>query len=65
MPQHKRREMLRSLGYDWHDGLIDGRVNNAVLPDAGKPRLYIKKDDPQGQIVGAGEIARAYSEAQK
>lgn len=65
IPRNKRRELLQALGYDWHPGLTDGRVNNLVMPDGGKPRLFITAAHPARGLVGAGEIARAYTEAQK
>lgn len=61
---NKRREFLQQMGYDWHPGLPEGRVNNNVLPDNGKPKLFIHEASPFAQIRGASEIARAYSEAQ-
>lgn len=61
---NKRREMLQGLGYDWHPGLTGGRVNNIVMPDGGKPRLFIKTDHVACQLRGP-EIARAYEHAQK
>ena len=50
VPPRKRRELLQSLGYDYHPGLLksDGRVNNVVPFDSGKPRLFIRI----GHIVG-------------
>lgn len=59
-----RREMMRTLGYDWHPGLTDGRVNNPILPDNGKPRLYVKRGSPEAALVGPVEIAKAYKDAQ-
>jgi hypothetical protein len=65
IPQNKRREMLRSLGYDWHPGLPCGRVNNPLLTDEGKrPRLFIKKGHIHQNLQGPAEIARVYQEAQ-
>jgi hypothetical protein len=64
MPQNKRKELLDSLGYIAHPGLKDGRVNNVILPDNGKPKLFIRKDHPDRFVTGAAEIARAYSNAQ-
>ena len=65
IPRNSRRELLEGLGYVWHPGLKEGRVNNDVMPDAGKPRLFIKPDHPQAGMVGPAEIARAYSAAQQ
>jgi hypothetical protein len=63
---NKRRELLQALGYDWHPALVParGRVNNIVLPDGGKPRLFIKRGDPQAAIVSPAEVAKAYTAAQ-
>lgn len=60
----KRREMLGAMGYVLHPGLTDGRVNNPVLPDGRKPQLYVLAGSPQARMVGAAEIARAYTAAQ-
>jgi hypothetical protein len=64
IPINKRREMLQSLGYDWHPTLKNGRVNNMVLPDNGKPKLFIKKGHLATQIKDAAMVARLYTEAQ-
>lgn len=60
----KRREMLQGMGYVLHPGLAEGRVNNPVLPDGRKPQLFVLADHPARAIVGAAEIAKAYSTAQ-
>jgi hypothetical protein len=65
IPINKRRELMQSLGYDWHPGLRDGRVTMTVTPDGGKPRLYIKAGHEHTGLLGGGEIARAYEESQK
>jgi hypothetical protein len=64
VPRHKRREMLVALGYDFHPGLKDGRVNNTVAPDHGKPRLYIRNGHLAANLTEASAIAKAYSQAQ-
>lgn len=61
----KRRELLASLGYEPHPGLTDGRVDSIVLPDGGKPRLFVKPGHPAAFLSGASAIARAYSAAQE
>ena len=63
IPPNKRREILRALGYDWHPGLTNGRVNTAC-PEGGKPRLYIKRDHIHAQLKDAAIIRRLYIEAQ-
>ena len=62
--RNRRPDLLRSLGYVAHPGLADGRVCNSVLPDGGRPRLYVRQSSPLAAIVGASEIARAYSASQ-
>jgi hypothetical protein len=64
VPRSKRRDMMRALGYDWHPGLVDGRVNDVVSPDSGKPRLYLRKGHIALALTSPAEIARAYSRAQ-
>ena len=60
---NRRKEMLENLGYRWHPALSDGRVNNTVIPDGGKPRLYIKTDSLALQITDPGAVAKAYEAA--
>lgn len=64
IPRAARRALLESLGYVPHPGLRDGRVNNTVLPDASKSRLYIKRDHLAYDMQTPADIARAYSQAQ-
>lgn len=64
IPINKRKDVLKTLGYIWHPGLKEGRVNNLIIPDGGKPRLFIKIGHEACNIVGPSEIARAYTEAQ-
>lgn len=60
----KQRDMLATLGYVPHPGLNGGRVNNSVLPDNRKPRLYVRPGSEQAALVGAREIAASYTDAQ-
>jgi hypothetical protein len=60
----KRRDMLATLGYVPHPGLVGGRVNNTINPDNRKPRLYVKPGSLPAALEGARVIAAAYSEAQ-
>lgn len=60
---NRRKEMLENLGYRWHPALADGRVNNTVIPDGGKPRLYIKTDSLALQITDPHAVAKAYEAA--
>lgn len=64
IPHANRRGLMQSLGYDWHPGLVEGRTNAVVLPDAGKPRLFVKSGHLAQNLQGPAEIARAYAHAQ-
>ncbi len=64
VPRHKRREMLVGLGFDYHPGLKDGRVNNTVQPDHGKPRLFVRSGHLAANLTEPAEIAKAYTKAQ-
>lgn len=59
----RRTDILQALGFVRHPGLPDGRAPTPVLPDAGKPRLYIRPDSPDVTLTGAA-AARAYARAQ-
>ena len=64
VPRNKRRELMRSIGYDYHPGLKDGRVNNVIAIEDGKPRLYIKAGHVSANFTSGAEIARQYAAAQ-
>lgn len=67
IPRNKRRDMLRGLGYDWHPALEAnaGRVNNPVMPDNGKPRLFCKIGSLSwNNLTTPAAVANAYSAAQ-
>ncbi len=65
IPQNKRRDLLQSLGYDWHPALKNGRANNAILIDDGKkPILFIKTGHIHANLSSPAEIARIYQESQ-
>ena len=58
-------ELVEGLGYKLHPALTNGRVNNDVMPDASKPKLYVRED--RGDLLALAtpaEVARAYSVAQ-
>lgn len=64
VPVGKRRDMMRQLGYDWHPALKDGRVNNVIMIDGGKPRLYIKIGHIHANLESPADVARHYAAAQ-
>lgn len=62
--RNKRRELLQSIGYDWHPHLKDGRTPTVMPGESSKPRLYIKKDHKDQNITDPKLIIKAYKEAQ-
>lgn len=67
IPVNKRREILQSLGYDWHPALNCGRVNNptVVLADEGKKtRLFIKNGHPLASLRQPAEVVKSYEQSQ-
>jgi hypothetical protein len=65
IPRAKRRDVMKSLGYDWHPSLDQGRVNNPVMPDNGKPRLFIRAGHLSTQLREPVAVAKAYTAAQQ
>jgi hypothetical protein len=57
-------EILTALGYVHHPHLPGGRVDNAVEPDKGKPRLFVKAGHIAINETRRAEIARMYAQAQ-
>lgn len=64
IPPNKRRDLMRQLGYDWHPALSGGRVNTTVMPDGGKPKLFIRQGHIHGNLQSPAEVARQYTAAQ-
>lgn len=59
----KRRDMLEIMGYHYHPALREGRVNNVVVPDGGKPRLFIHESSLACEITDAIGASKAYETA--
>lgn len=64
MSNQRKKDILLDLGYIPHPGLPDGRVNNPIPFDDGKPRLYIKRDHLARHLKDPAIIAKTYIEAQ-
>lgn len=62
---NRRHEILKGLGYHRHPGLKDGRVNNTILPDGAKSRLYLRENHEHHGLISPTEIAKAYTKAQE
>ena len=65
IPHVKRREILRSFGYEWHPALNQGRANDLIPIDNGKPRLFIKGGHLAVNLKKPVEVVKACVEAQK
>lgn len=65
IPLSKQPDLMSTLGYIVHPHLRDGRPNNIVMPDAGRPRLYVHKHAAALlALTVAADVANAYSSAQ-
>jgi len=64
MPPRRRHELLIGLGYEPHPALPDGRVNTVVMPDVGRPRLYVKKGSLLLNLTSGATVQEAYERAQ-
>lgn len=60
-----RDGLMSNLGYVRHPGLKGGRPNNQVLPDAGRPVLYIHAASPHLSLTSAAEISACYERCQQ
>lgn len=65
VPRSQRKDMMHALGYGYHQALDDGRVNNVVTPDGGKPRLFLRTGHLAHNLLTPAEVAKAYSKAQE
>lgn len=65
MPRAKRRAMLRTLGYDHHPGLRDGRSTVSVPGTYDKPVFFIRTDHHAAGLTRSADIMKAYIEAQQ
>lgn len=65
IPRGKRRGVMKALGYDYHPALREGRVNDTVLPDNAKPRLYVKEGHEALGCIVPHMVAKLYSQAQE
>lgn len=64
IPVNKRRDLLKAIGYEWHPALKNGRVNNPLPNEPGKPKLYIKTGHPDFHEKYASVVVKLYLEAQ-
>lgn len=60
----KRKEILQGMGYIPHPNLPNGRTNGVVMPDGGRPRLWILEGSLLANMTDAKSIAAHYEKAQ-
>jgi hypothetical protein len=65
MPRNQRKQILNSLGYVHHPGLLEGRAIRNVLPENKRSTLFVKKGHHTTGIIDREIIMRAYEDAQK
>lgn len=54
---NKRRELMQSIGYDWHPSLREGRASKSLEQCGGvRPVIFVRKDHPVYQLKSSGEI---------
>ena len=61
---NKRKDMLKELGYIPHPALTKGRVNNPIVQEGGKPRLYVREGHSSLGVWQPVEAVRQYEAAQ-
>lgn len=65
VPRSKRRALMQDLGYDWHPALREGRVNDVIIPDNRKPKLFVRSGHLALNLTAPADVQRAYSKAQE
>lgn len=53
-------EVMETLSYCKHEGLPEGRAEGVVMPDGGRPILYVLKHSPQANLRDPNAIQQAY-----
>jgi hypothetical protein len=65
VPPRRYRELLRTLGYDWHPALRDGRVHNPLPTGGGRVRLFVRQEAPDAALTEPAQVVGAYLTAQE
>ena len=65
MPRVKRRDMMVTLGYDWHPGLRGGRCTTNLPNTADRPVLFVKRGHWSVGMDEGRAIMDAYLAAQQ
>lgn len=61
---NRRREVLQSIGYDWHPALVEGRATRPSKVNGTKEVIFVKMDHPAAQLQTAAQVMGKYEEAQ-
>ena len=58
--------IMRTLGYERHPALFEGRPNNPVTPENKRSRLWVRSGSIQANnLTAPAEVAKAYEAAQE
>jgi len=60
VPVARRKDMLFDLGYVVHPALPDGRSTRVVMPDGGRPKLFIRADHIKAAIEDPAKAVAQY-----
>jgi hypothetical protein len=60
MSPSKQKGLLASIGILPHPALKNGRVNDVIAEEGGKPRLYVKHDSSRASIDKASLVRKQY-----
>lgn len=63
-PLNSRTTLLKRMGYVPHPLLPQGRCGAAVMPDGGRPRLFVREKHPAASISSLPLLYKNYTEAQ-
>lgn len=63
-PLNTRAELLRRLGFIPHPALDNGRCTAEVLPDGGRPRLFVRAGHVAASLGHGTTVMQKYTEAQ-
>lgn len=64
IPNNKRKALVHQLGYVPHPALPKGRMNQTVSFEGGKPRVYVKRNSLEHNLVSGADVYHHYTEAQ-
>ena len=65
VPHNRRRALMKTLGYEWHPGLTNGRTSTNMPGEKIRPCLYIVKDHNSRCLIDNNLIIDAYIRDQK